>query len=181
MLFICYPKCSTCQKARAWLDENGFACDFRDIKLENPTTEELTRWWKLSGLPLKKFFNTSGLQYKALGLKDKLPAMSEDEQIALLATDGMLVKRPLLVGEDFVLTGFRPKEWEERAVIVRYDFAPLDGITKVVFRRVHHAMFGGPDRIHPLFLPTGPAHFDPAGPAGTGPGQQRRPAPGFPR
>lgn len=114
MLFICYPKCSTCQKARAWLDEKGFAYDFRDIKLENPTAEELTHWWKLSGLPLKKFFNTSGLQYKALGLKDKLPAMSEDEQIALLATDGMLVKRPLLVGEDFVLTGFRPKEWEER-------------------------------------------------------------------
>ena len=114
MLFICYPKCSTCQKARTWLDEKGIAYDFRDIKLENPTAEELTRWWKLSGLPLKKFFNTSGLQYKALGLKDKLPAMSEDEQIALLATDGMLVQRPLLVGEDFVLTGFRPKEWEER-------------------------------------------------------------------
>lgn len=114
MLFICYPKCSTCQKARTWLDEKGIAYDFRDIKLENPTAEELTRWWKLSGLPLKKFFNTSGLQYKALGLKDKLPVMSEDEQIALLATDGMLVKRPLLVGEDFVLTGFRPKEWEER-------------------------------------------------------------------
>ena len=114
MLFICYPKCSTCQKARTWLDEKGIAYDFRDIKLENPTAEELTHWWKRSGLPLKKFFNTSGLQYKALGLKDKLPAMSEDEQIALLATDGMLVKRPLLVGEDFVLTGFRPKEWEER-------------------------------------------------------------------
>lgn len=114
MLFICYPKCSTCQKARTWLDEKGITYDFRDIKLENPTAEELTRWWKLSGLPLKKFFNTSGLQYKALSLKDKLPAMSEDEQIALLATDGMLVKRPLLVGEDFVLTGFRPKEWEER-------------------------------------------------------------------
>ena len=114
MLFICYPKCSTCQKARAWLDEKGIAYDFRDIKLDNPTAEELTRWWKASGLPLKKFFNTSGLQYKALGLKDKLPAMSEEEQIALLATDGMLVKRPLLIGEDFILTGFRPKEWEER-------------------------------------------------------------------
>ena len=114
MLFICYPKCSTCQKARTWLDEKGITYDFRDIKLENPTAEELTRWWKLSGLPLKKFFNTSGLQYKALGLKDKLPEMSEEEQLALLATDGMLVKRPLLVGEDFVLTGFRPKEWEER-------------------------------------------------------------------
>ena len=112
MLFICYPKCSTCQKARTWLDEKGITYDFRDIKLENPTAEELTRWWKLSGLPLKKFFNTSGLQYKALGLKDKLPEMSEDEQLALLAADGMLVKRPILVGEDFVLTGFRPAEWE---------------------------------------------------------------------
>ena len=114
MLFICYPKCSTCQKARTWLDEKGITYDFRDIKLENPTAEELTRWWKLSGLPLKKFFNTSGLQYKALGLKDKLPAMSEDEQIALLATDGMLVKRPLLVGDDFVLVGFKPDEWAQK-------------------------------------------------------------------
>lgn len=114
MLFICYPKCSTCQKARAWLEEKGIAYDFRDIKTENPSAEELTLWWKRSGLPLKKFFNTSGLQYKALGLKDKLSAMSEAEQIALLATDGMLVKRPLLIGEDFVLTGFRLKEWEER-------------------------------------------------------------------
>ena len=114
MLFICYPKCSTCQKARAWLEEKGIAYDFRDIKKENPSAEELTLWWKRSGLPLKKFFNTSGLQYKALGLKDKLPAMSETEQIALLATDGMLVKRPLLIGEDFVLTDFRLKEWEER-------------------------------------------------------------------
>ena len=114
MLFICYPKCTTCQKARTWLDEKGIAYEFRDIKLENPTAEELTQWWKQSGLSLKKFFNTSGLQYKALSLKDKLPAMSEDEQLALLATDGMLVKRPLLIGEDFVLTGFRPKEWEER-------------------------------------------------------------------
>ena len=112
MLFICYPKCSTCQKARTWLDEKGITYDFRDIKLENPTAEELTRWWKLSGLPLKKFFNTSGLQYKALGLKDKLPEMSEEEQLVLLATDGMLVKRPILVGEDFVRTGFRPAEWE---------------------------------------------------------------------
>lgn len=114
MLFLCYPKCTTCQKARAYLDAKGISYDFRDIKLENPTAGELRTWWQASGLPLKKFFNTSGLQYKALGLKDKLPAMSEDEQIALLATDGMLVKRPLLVGEDFVLTGFRPKEWEER-------------------------------------------------------------------
>ena len=114
MLFICYPKCSTCQNARSWLDEKGIAYDFRDIKTDNPTAEELRQWWQASGLPLKKFFNTSGLQYKALGLKDKLPTMSEEEQLALLATDGMLVKRPLLIGENFVLTGFREKEWEER-------------------------------------------------------------------
>lgn len=114
MLFICYPKCSTCQKARAWLDEKGIAYDFRDIKTDNPTVDELRQWWKTSGLPLKKFFNTSGLQYKALCLKDKLPSMSEEEQLALLATDGMLVKRPLLIGTDFVLTGFRQAEWEER-------------------------------------------------------------------
>ena len=99
MLFLCYPKCTTCQKAKAWLD--------------NPTAEELRQWWTASGLPLKKFFNTSGLQYKALGLKDKLPAMSEEEQLALLATDGMLVKRPILVGDGFVLVGFRQAEWEE--------------------------------------------------------------------
>ena len=114
MLFLCYPKCSTCQKAKAWLNERGIAYDLRDIKLNNPTQEELTAWYQKSGLPLKKFFNTSGLQYKALGLKDKLPEMSEAEQLALLATDGMLVKRPLLVGEDFVLTGFRPAEWEAK-------------------------------------------------------------------
>ena len=111
MLFLCYPKCSTCQKAKAWLDQRGISYDLRDIKLNNPTAEELTAWYQKSGLPLKKFFNTSGLQYKALGLKDKLPEMSEADQLALLATDGMLVKRPLLVGEDFVLTGFRPVEW----------------------------------------------------------------------
>ena len=114
MLFVCYPKCTTCQKARAFLDSRGAAYDLRDIKLENPTAEELCRWHQLSGLPLKRFFNTSGLQYKALGLKDKLPGMSEDEQLALLATDGMLVKRPLLVGADFVLVGFRQGEWEEK-------------------------------------------------------------------
>ena len=114
MLFVCYPKCTTCQKARAFLDSRGAAYDLRDIKLENPTAEELRRWHQLSGLLLKRFFNTSGLQYKALGLKDKLPGMSEDEQLALLATDGMLVKRPLLVGEDFVLVGFRQGEWEEK-------------------------------------------------------------------
>ena len=116
MLFLCYPKCSTCQKAKAWLDQRGISYDLRDIKLNNPTAEELTAWYQKSGLPLKKFFNTSGLQYKALGLKDKLPEMSEADQLALLATDGMLVKRPLLVGEDFVLTGFRPAEWEEKLV-----------------------------------------------------------------
>ena len=114
MLFLCYPKCSTCQKAKAWLEERGISYDLRDIKQDNPTAEELTACYQKSGLPLKKFFNTSGLQYKALGLKDKLPAMSEAEQLALLATDGMLVKRPLLVGEDFVLTGFRAAEWEAR-------------------------------------------------------------------
>lgn len=114
MLFLCYPKCSTCQKAKVWLEERGISYDLRDIKQDNPTVEELTAWYRKSGLPLKKFFNTSGLQYKALGLKDKLPAMSEDEQLALLASDGMLVKRPLLVGEDFVLTGFRAAEWEVR-------------------------------------------------------------------
>ena len=114
MLFVCYPKCTTCQKARKWLDEQRIAYELRDIKTENPTYDELAAWYERSGLPLKKFFNTSGLQYKALGLKEKLPAMSEDEQLALLATDGMLVKRPLLVGEDFVLTGFRAAEWEAR-------------------------------------------------------------------
>ena len=114
MLFLCYPKCTTCQKAKAYLDANGISYEFRDIKLENPTLDELTAWWKASGLPLKKFFNTSGLQYKALNLKDKLPTMSEEEQLALLATDGMLVKRPILVGDGFVLTGFRQAEWDEK-------------------------------------------------------------------
>ena len=114
MVFVCYPKCTTCQKAKTWLAERNIAADVRDIKLENPTAEELRQWWRMSGLPLKKFFNTSGLQYKALGLKDKLPAMSEEEQITLLATDGMLVKRPLLVGGEVVLVGFRQKEWEEK-------------------------------------------------------------------
>ena len=114
MLFICYPKCTTCKKAKAWLDEHEIAYELRDIKEENPSLEELQLWWKASGLPLKKFFNTSGLQYKALQLKDKLPAMSEEEQLALLATDGMLVKRPLLVKGDVVLTGFRQAEWEEK-------------------------------------------------------------------
>ena len=114
MLFVHYPKCTTCQKAKAYLEERGAAYDARDIKLENPSAEELRAWWQRSGLPLKRFFNTSGLQYKALGLKDKLPSMSEEEQLQLLATDGMLVKRPILVGEGFVLTGFKPQEWEEK-------------------------------------------------------------------
>ena len=114
MLFLCYPKCTTCRKAKAWLEEQNISFTLRDIKEENPTEEELQSWWQRSGLPLRKFFNTSGLQYKALGLKDKLPTMTEAEQIALLSSDGMLVKRPLLVGEDFVLVGFKPAEWEAR-------------------------------------------------------------------
>ena len=114
MLFLCYPKCSTCQKAKAFLDANNIPYELRDIKLDNPTEEELRRWHALSGLPLKKFFNTSGLQYRALELTKKLPTMTEDEQFALLATDGMLVKRPLLVGNDFVLTGFKQADWEAR-------------------------------------------------------------------
>ena len=113
MLFLCYPKCSTCQKARKWLEEQGVSFEERDIKLNNPTEEELRMWYARSGLPLKRFFNTSGLQYKELGLKDKLPNMSEEEQLELLATDGMLVKRPLVVDEDFVLTGFKQAEWEQ--------------------------------------------------------------------
>lgn len=113
MLFVCYPKCTTCQKARKWLEERGVDVTIRDIKLENPSAEELRTWWTVSGLPLKKFFNTSGLQYKALGLKDKLPTMTEEEQLALLSSDGMLVKRPILVGEGFVRVGFREKEWED--------------------------------------------------------------------
>lgn len=114
MLFVCYPKCTTCQKARSWLDSRGVTYDFRDIKQENPTRQELEAWYRKSGLPLKRFFNTSGLLYKSLGLKDKLPGMSEAEQLDLLATDGMLVKRPLAVGDEFVLVGFREAEWAER-------------------------------------------------------------------
>ena len=114
MTFICYPKCTTCQKAQKWLDENGISYTFRDIKMENPTYEELSAWHRRSGLPLKKFFNTSGMLYKEMQLKDKLPQMSEDEQLKLLATNGMLVKRPLIVDGDTVLTGFREKEWEEK-------------------------------------------------------------------
>lgn len=113
MLFVCYPGCTTCRKAKRWLDENGVSCTVRHIKDENPTAEELKAWQERSGLPLRKFFNTSGLQYKALGLKDRLPAMSGDEQLALLATDGMLVKRPILVGDGFVLVGFKEDAWRE--------------------------------------------------------------------
>ena len=113
MLFLCYPKCSTCKKAQAWLEAHGLSYTLRDIQTARPTLEELRQWHAQSGLPLKRFFNTSGQQYRALGLKDKLPAMSQAEQLALLATDGMLVKRPILVGEQFVKVGFREKEWEE--------------------------------------------------------------------
>lgn len=112
MLFIFYQKCSTCQKAKKWLDDNKIGYEFRDIKENNPTMEELTAWYKLSELPLKKFFNTSGLLYKSMELKDEFPAMSEKEQLKLLATDGMLVKRPLVIGEEFVLVGFKESEWE---------------------------------------------------------------------
>ena len=114
MVFLCYPKCSTCKKAQAWLDQRGIPYELRLIREENPSAEELKEWQIRSGLPLKRFFNTSGLQYKTLNLKEKLPQMSEEEQLALLASDGMLVKRPLLVSEDFVLTGFREAEYEER-------------------------------------------------------------------
>ena len=114
MLFVEYPKCTTCQRAKKFLDAHGAAYTDRHIKEENPTAEELRTWQQASGLPLKKFFNTSGLLYKSMGLKDKLPAMSEEEQLELLASDGMLVKRPILVGEDFVLVGFREAEWEAK-------------------------------------------------------------------
>ena len=111
MLFICYPRCSTCQKARKWLDEKGVAYEFRHIKEKNPTAEELLRWQKLSGLPMSRFFNTSGMLYRQMELKDRLPAMTDAEMADLLATDGMLVKRPLLIDDDFVLVGFREADW----------------------------------------------------------------------
>ena len=113
MLFICYPKCSTCKKAKTWLDDHNISYETRHIVEENPTYEELKHWYEVSGLPLKKFFNTSGMLYKEQHLKDKLPAMSEEEQLKLLATNGMLVKRPLLVDGNRILTGFREKEWQE--------------------------------------------------------------------
>ena len=112
--FICYPKCTTCQKAQKWLDDNQIEYEFRDIKLDNPTLDELTEWHKKSGLPLKKFFNTSGLLYKSLDLKNKLPTMTDDEMLKLLATDGMLVKRPLVIGEEFVFVGFKEGDWKEK-------------------------------------------------------------------
>ena len=112
--FICYPKCTTCQKARKWLDDNKIEYEFRDIKLDNPTLDELSEWYKKSGLALKRFFNTSGLLYKSLDLKNKIPAMSEGEMLMLLASDGMLVKRPLLIGDDFVLVGFKEADWSTK-------------------------------------------------------------------
>lgn len=114
MLLVWYPKCSTCRKAKAWLDSQGLSAQLRDIKLDRPTEQELRLWREESGLPLKRFFNTSGLQYRQQNLKDRLPRMSEEEQYALLASDGMLVKRPILVGDGFVLVGFKEGEWAEK-------------------------------------------------------------------
>lgn len=114
MLVLAYRKCSTCIKALNWLEENNVAFEERPIKEKNPSYEELKAWYQMSGMPLKKFFNTSGLLYKDMALKDKLPQMSEEEQLRLLATNGMLVKRPLVVGKDYVLTGFKEKEWAEK-------------------------------------------------------------------
>lgn len=114
MLFVCYSKCGTCMKAKKWLEEKGLKYETRDIKTENPTSDELRDWWKRSGLPLKRFFNTSGVLYKEMRLKDKLSEMSEEEQIHLLASDGMLVKRPILIDAENVLVGFRQQEWEEK-------------------------------------------------------------------
>lgn len=114
MLFICYPKCTTCQKARKWLNAKGIPYEERDIKTQNPNREELKEWYQKSGLPLKRFFNTSGMLYKEMKLKDSLPEMSEEEQLELLSTDGMLVKRPLVITDEAILTGFKEKEWEEK-------------------------------------------------------------------
>jgi len=112
MLILCYPKCTTCQKAKKWLDDNSIGYTERNIKEQNPTEAELRAWHKMSGMPLKRFFNTSGLLYKSLQLAKRLPTMGDNEQFALLATDGMLVKRPIVVGDDFVLVGFKEAEWE---------------------------------------------------------------------
>jgi len=114
MLFVQYPKCSTCRKAQKWLDEHNIEYESRHIIEDNPQADEIREWYGQSDLPLKRFFNTSGMKYRELKLKDKLPDMSEEEQFELLATDGMLVKRPIIVGNDFVLTGFKVKEWEEK-------------------------------------------------------------------
>ncbi len=114
MLFICYPKCTTCQKAKKFLDDNKISYTERHIKDENPTYNELKEWYAKSKLPIKRFFNTSGLVYKSMSLKDKLDAMSDDEKLNLLASDGMLVKRPMLVGDDFVLIGFKESEWNSK-------------------------------------------------------------------
>lgn len=114
MLLICYPRCSTCKKAQNWLDERNISYTYRDIKEENPSFDELKEWYERSGLELKRFFNTSGLLYKSLQLKDKLPSMTDEEKLSLLSTDGMLVKRPLLIADDFILVGFKEKEWAEK-------------------------------------------------------------------
>ena len=114
MTFVCYPKCTTCQKALKWLESKGISFEIRDIKECNPSYKELKAWYKSSGLDIKKFFNTSGLKYKELGLKDKLPGMTDEEKLRLLATDGMLVKRPLLIADDIVLVGFRENEWKDK-------------------------------------------------------------------
>ena len=111
--FICYPRCTTCQRAKVWLDSNNVEYELRDIKLDNPSRDELAEWYKMSGLSLKRFFNTSGLLYKSLGLKEKLADMSDEEMLDLLATDGMLVKRPILVGDGTVLVGFKEADWEK--------------------------------------------------------------------
>lgn len=113
ILFLEYPKCTTCKKAKKWLDDNGIEYSDRNIKEQNPTYDELKLWYEQSKLPLKRFFNTSGLLYKSMNLKDKLPSMSEEEQLKLLATDGMLVKRPIVVSENTILTGFKESEWEQ--------------------------------------------------------------------
>ena len=113
MLFVYHPKCTTCQKAEKWLSEHSFCCEKRDIRENRPSLEELREWWKMSGLPLQKWFNTSGLKYRELGLKDKLPSMTEEEKLRLLASDGMLVKRPIFVTNSGVLVGFRETEWTE--------------------------------------------------------------------
>lgn len=112
--FLCYPKCTTCQKAQKWLDENKISYELRNIKEENPTAEELEQWYRDSGLPLRRFFNTSGLIYKSMDLKNKLPSMSEEEMISLLASDGMLVKRPILAGEGMALVGFKESDWADK-------------------------------------------------------------------